>query len=264
MGNLLFVKLGGSLITDKNQPRTVRLDVLDRLADEINTAFQKTSNLHLIIGHGSGSFGHQSANRHKTIHGVQSREQWLGFAEVWKDARNLNQIVVNSLTSAGLPVIAFPPSAWMTSQDRQVLLSFENPISSALQAGLIPVVQGDVIFNSHLGGTILSTEDIFYHLASLLHPNRILLAGVEPGIWDDFPTRTHLHPKIVTSDGSLSSISGSDSVDVTGGMKDKVQKMFQVLVRDPGIQISIFSGLEPGILYSALIGNFPGTTLSAQ
>jgi isopentenyl phosphate kinase len=261
MGNLLFVKLGGSLITDKNKPRTVRLEVLDRLAAEIKSACLKNPDLQLIIGHGSGSYGHQSAKRHKTVQGAHSHEQWLGFAEVWKDARDLNQIVINSLTNACLPVLAFPPSAWVVSQDRQILNSFEYPISSALQAGLIPVVQGDVIFDLHLGGTILSTEDIFFHLTSILHPNRILLAGVEPGIWDGFPVCTRILQKINPGDEFLSNIKGSASVDVTGGMKDKVFRMFQVLEKAPEIKISIFSGLEPNVLNSALLGNFPGTTL---
>jgi isopentenyl phosphate kinase len=264
MGNLLFVKLGGSLITDKNQPRTVRSEILDRLAAEIKAAVQQNPDLHLIIGHGSGSFGHQSAERYNTVQGVQSHRQWLGFVEVWKDARDLNQIVINSLTDAGLPVIAFPPSAWVVSQDRKILHSFEFPVSSALHAGLIPVVQGDVIFDSGLGGTIFSTEDIFFHLAIILHPTRILLAGVESGIWEDFPVRTRIHPKLIPVDELLSNIKGSDSVDVTGGMKDKVLRMFQILDHDPEIKISIFSGLQPNVLNSALLGNFPGTTLSKE
>jgi isopentenyl phosphate kinase len=262
MGNLLFVKLGGSLITDKNQPRTVRLEVLNRLAAEIKAAFQQNPDLRLIIGHGSGSFGHQSAKRYKTVQGVHSYDQWLGFAEVWKDARDLNQIVINSLINAGLPVLAFPPSTWMVSQDRQILQSFELPISSALRVGLIPVVQGDVIFDSGLGGTILSTEDIFFHLATIFHPTRILLAGVESGIWKDFPARTRILQIIKPGDEFITIIKGSASVDVTGGMRDKVLRMFQVLEYDPEIKISIFSGLHSDVLYSALLGNFPGTTLS--
>jgi isopentenyl phosphate kinase len=43
-----------------------------------------------------------------------------------------------------------------------------------------------------LGGTILSTEDLFTYLAGLLHPEQILLAGNEPGVWADFPKNSRL------------------------------------------------------------------------
>ena len=58
LSNIQFLKLGGSLITDKSRPQTARLDVLERLASEIAQAYHKHPDLSLVIGHGSGSFGH--------------------------------------------------------------------------------------------------------------------------------------------------------------------------------------------------------------
>ena len=266
MENLFFVKLGGSLITDKDQIRFARLEVLHRLADEIKQAVDHCPDLRLVIGHGSGSYGHQSANRHKTIHGVYSQAQWLGFAEVWKDARDLNQIVIDALVEAGLPIVSFPPSAWVITQNRKIVQSFEPPIHLALHSGLFPVIQGDVIFDQQTGGTILSTEDLFFHLSQSMKPKRILLAGVEAGIWDAFPERNRLIPKITPDNFSQMgpAISGSASVDVTGGMVEKVSTMLQLLDQNPSIEILIFSGLQPGELFSALVGGYPGTTLCSK
>jgi isopentenyl phosphate kinase len=55
---LVFLKLGGSLITDKNQAHTARLDVLERMAFEIAAARAQDQDLKIVLGHGSGSFGH--------------------------------------------------------------------------------------------------------------------------------------------------------------------------------------------------------------
>lgn len=55
----------------------------------------------------------------------------------------------------------------------------------ALANGILPVVYGDVVFDEVRGGTILSTEDLFQHLAHQLHPERVLLAGLEAGVWAD-------------------------------------------------------------------------------
>ena len=105
---LYFLKLGGSLITDKNQALQPRRDVLERLSREIAEAYRVNPDLRLIIGHGSGSFGHVAGQKYSTRQGVHSKEDWQGFVEVWKDARVFNQIVVEALLEAGLPVIAFP------------------------------------------------------------------------------------------------------------------------------------------------------------
>lgn len=261
---LYFLKLGGSLITDKDQVRQPRRDILGRLSQEIAEAHRSNPDLQLIIGHGSGSYGHVAGKKYGTRQGVQGKEAWHGFVEVWKDARALNQIVVEALLEAGLPVIAFPPSASIISNAQKVTSWDLQPLRSALSAGLIPLVNGDVVFDTTLGGTILSTEDLFIYLANALKPERILLAGLEPGVWADFPAGTHLAERITHS--SLSALSknlaGSASIDVTGGMVQKVESMLALTAGIPGLQAVIFSGLQAGLLRQALLGGLPGTVIT--
>ena len=261
---LFFLKLGGSLITDKTQARQPRRDVLKRLSQEIAEAYQANPELRLIIGHGSGSFGHIAGQKYGTRQGVHNKEDWRGFVEVWKDARALNQIIIEALLETGLPVIAFPPSASVIS-NIQIVASWDlGPIRSALSAGLIPLVNGDVVFDIRLGGTILSTEDLFIYLANELKPERILLAGLEPGVWADFPACTRIARRITPT--TLSTISnnlaGSTSIDVTGGMVQKVESMLALTAEIPGLQAAIFSGLQVDLLHQALLGVMPGTIIT--
>mgnify|MGYP003414827420 CR=1 FL=1 len=51
---LIFLKLGGSLITDKRQPETPRLDIIRQVAATIAAALRRDRSLRLLIGHGSG------------------------------------------------------------------------------------------------------------------------------------------------------------------------------------------------------------------
>lgn len=260
---LVFLKLGGSLITDKDSRSTPRRDTIERLAAETAAALAAQPELRILLGHGSGSFGHTAARQHGTVHGVFSPQQWLGFAQVWKEARALNEIVIDIFTRAGLPVIAFPPSAAVTTRSGQVTHWNLAPLNSALAAGLLPVVNGDTIFDEILGGTILSTEDLFLHLARQLHPARILLAGLEPGVWADYPDCTRLQETITPA--SFLTLSGgigaSASVDVTGGMRQKVQSMLALVSEIPNLEAVIFSGQEPGLMTRVLTGAKPGTTL---
>jgi isopentenyl phosphate kinase len=194
---------------------------------------------------------------------VNTPEQWLGFADVWKEARALNQIVVDALVGAGVPVIALPPSAAVTARDGQVLRWDLSPIRAALNAGLVPMVNGDVIFDELRGGTILSTEDLFIRLAKALSPGRILLAGREEGVFADFPARRELIRAITPANfqAVAKRIGGADSVDVTGGMIEKVRTMLDLVDSLPQFEARIFSGLTPGAVQAALLGTPHGTAI---
>ena len=261
---LFFLKLGGSLITEKDNPYTARDTILHQIAEEIKLARQEFPEMQLLLGHGSGSFGHVSAKKFKTRDGVDTPEEWTGFVNVWKDARKLNQIVIETLSASGLPVLAFPPSAAIVCQGRKVKSWDIQPIKKALKAGLIPLVNGDVIFDEFLGGTILSTEELFFHLASCLKPEKILLAGKEQGVWEDFPNRTKLL-RIINANNLAQiekNLQGSEFTDVTGGMLEKVKNMLDILKNIPKTGVLIFSGEQKGELYKALSGGNPGTLIS--
>lgn len=261
--SLYFLKLGGSLITDKSRPHTPRPEVLSRLAEEIKHVLDTRPGFQLVVGHGSGSFGHVPGKRYGTRQGVHSLEQWQGFAEVWYEATALTSIVVEALHQAGLPVISFSPSASVISKGGAVLSWDLAPLRAAMQAGLLPVVHGDVVFDRILGGTILSTEDLFAFLARQFHPERILLAGIEAGVWADYPECSRLLPEITpeTLPAIFPALGGSNKTDVTGGMSSKVRQSLALIEEFPSLLIQIFSGEGPGDVERALQGELSGTTL---
>ncbi len=176
---MIFLKLGGSLITDKNRSETPRPEVLHRVAHEIAAARATQPGLRLLLGHGSGSYGHQVASRFRTHLGAASEVEWLGFAEVWRVANLLNRLVVDAMLEAGLPAISFPPSASAVTEAGEFVELADEPIARALSAGLLPVVAGDVAFDRARGSTIVSTERVFARLATTLRPAQLLLAGVD-------------------------------------------------------------------------------------
>jgi isopentenyl phosphate kinase len=261
--NLIFLKLGGSLITDKNSPFTARAETITRLAQEIARAHQENPQMRLVFGHGSGSFGHVPAKQYKTREGVTNSQQWHGFLEVWNAAHALDQLILNAFIEVGLPVIPFSPSACILSRNRKIEFWNLQPIEIALSNGLIPLVHGDVVFDEVLGGTIFSTEELFAFLSPQLLPKKILLAGCEEGVWKDFPASTQFLDTIRLSEFTTisSSLGQSASVDVTGGMLTKVEIILAMLKETPKLQGLIFSGLNPDNVYHALSGEMPGTRL---
>jgi isopentenyl phosphate kinase len=255
---LVFVKLGGSVITDKAQAETPRPDVIDRLATEVAAAHSACPNLRLLLGHGSGSFGHVPARRHGTRRGVQGREGWLGFAEVAAVAARLDRLVADSFLAAGVPVWSLQPSASARCRGGNLVSLAMGPVAEALAQGLVPLLYGDVALDETQGGTIISTEQIFAYLARQLHPARLVLVGVVDGVFEGDPLRDPAARAVpVISPANWETVrtilGGSFAIDVTGGMLAKVEEMV-ALVRDlPELSVHLISGERPGALEKALL-----------
>ena len=158
------------------------------------------------------------------------------------------------------------PSASVISKNGAVARWDLTPLERALEAGIIPVIYGDMIFDTIKGGTVLSTEILMFHLAHRLKPGRILLAGLEAAVWADFPERRQRVGRITPKsyNALIGKVCGSHGADVTGGMKSKVEEMLRLVKEIPEMTVQIFSGEEPGNLERVLLGAQPGTLIAAQ
>lgn len=257
-GELLFLKLGGSLLTDKTQAQSLRGDVLARLAAEIAAALRDRPALRVVLGHGSGSFGHVAASRYGTRAGVRTPEEWRGYAEVARVAAELNRRVVDALVEAGVPALRLQPSASALCHDGELRALAERPIREALVHGLAPVVHGDVALDDVRGGTIISTEEIFRWLAPRLGPQRVVLVGEVAGVLTADPAsgiQGELVEEITpaTLPDLAQALGGSRGVDVTGGMVAKVAEMLALAGATPSLQaVQIISGWAPGLVRAVL------------
>lgn len=252
MSDLIFLKLGGSLLTDKRGEQALRTGVLARLAGEIQQALSERPELRLVIGHGSGSFGHVAAAPYDTRAGVQTAQEWQGFAGVSAAAARLNRLVCDALLDAGVPAVSFQPSASAHCLDGRIIYLASRPVAAALEAELVPLVYGDVAFDVLRGGTIISTEEILTYLAEEMEPAWFLLAGDTAGVYDQDGT---VIPQIGEANFAQveAALGGSRGTDVTGGMAGKVRAMLSLVATHPGLRVRIFSGLEEGRLRQALL-----------
>ena len=112
---LTFVKFGGSVITDKRGQEAPDLETIRSLAGELRDARAVNPALRLILGHGSGSFGHTYATRYGIHRGIAPGADWMGFALTAAAALRLNRIVVDELLAADVPALALQPSATLRS-----------------------------------------------------------------------------------------------------------------------------------------------------
>lgn len=258
---LTFVKLGGSLITDKLIEKSFKRDVMKRLAGEIASAVDQDPSLRILLGHGSGSFGHFAAQRANIAEGVRTREDWVAIANISAVASELNGMVCECMREAGLPIWRLQPSASLLADNGEVVAMNVDTIKAALDARIIPVIYGDIALDRLLGGVVISTEKLFYYLTSYFPVQRIFLLGEVSGVYNE-------NGQVIsvirndTFDEISSSLKGSAGIDVTGGMETKVSDMLRIVERS-SMTIRIFSGREEKLLAQTLLGKtMPGTLIS--
>lgn len=253
--DLALIKLGGSLITDKDKPYTARPEVMQRLAREINYIRNQNPNLKLILGNGAGSFGHQSAKKYNTIEGFVSPSEKMGFCLVHQDVLDLNLLLAKILLQAGLPVVSLPPLTMAITKNKKLLESNFSSIENSLAADLIPLVFGDVVLDKAIGGTIFSTDTLLAELAKyfLQKKSKVLLinAGDYSGVHDQNGEVISLITKSNYSEIEAA-LGLSHSVDVTGGMKKKVEEF--LAISSLGIDCWIIDGNIPDNLVQAVLG----------
>lgn len=258
-----FVKLGGSLITDKTRPYTVRHAILERLAGEIAAACTELPDMRLVVGHGSGSFGHVAAEA-SGFDPARGYSDVESFARVGAAAGELNAIVRRALVDAGVPAVTLPASTLVVARrdDRKIEGMDVDVFERVLAWGGVPLTYGDVVLTS-TGGTIISTETIFAYLARHLQPDRIVLLSEVEGVyaqnphvrWGDEPPPLLREITPTTWPRMRAGLAGARGADVTGGMVTKVAQMVALLEELPTLEILIASGLEHGLLHRALSGH---------
>ncbi|MFQ5944763.1 MAG: isopentenyl phosphate kinase [Anaerolineae bacterium] len=260
---LRFLKLGGSLITRKDRREVPRQEVLARLAREIREARGGMGDGTLLIGHGSGSFGHYPAQAHGIHEGLAGKEDWRGLAETSAAAARLNRLVTDALLEAEVPTLSLQPSASARCHDGRLVSLSTEPIQQTLSHGLVPLLYGDVAFDEVRGTTVVSTEAVFAYLAGVFRPEWIVLASDVSGVLNQDPRQDararpieRLRPEDVPQLESV--LADSGGVDVTGGMLAKVRVMADLVARRPEIRVLFISGIEEGKVAKALVSPGPG------
>lgn len=261
LSELVFLKLGGSVITDKVRPSTARPAVIRRLAQELKAALAARPQLRVLLGHGSGSFGHVVAQKYHVRQGISSDGPWWGFAETGILAARLNRIVTDLFLDVGVPVWSAQPSASARCKGGRLVSLAVEPIREALERGLVPLVYGDVAFDERQGCTIVSTEELFAWLAQEMHVHRIVMVGKVDGVYDRDPLSdpAAVHVPRITPESFVhlrARLGGSHAVDVTGGMLTKVESMVSLVSSGHVRRVHLISGRREGALAQVLSGEW--------
>lgn len=254
MNNMTTVlKLGGSVITNKEKSLTPNLHAIERLANEISRA--KVSSL--ILVHGGGSFGHPVAERHGIAGGFVDSSQILGFAETHLAMTLLNSWVMQALISRNIPAVEVHPSSFVVTKADRIHNMELKPLKKMLKMGFVPVLYGDAVLDSKKGFTILSGDQLVSSLAIKLGASRIIMGADVDGLYTADPKTNSSaqlidHVTLEELKSLKHKIEGSKATDVTGGMLGKMREVTFAI--EHNIETVIVNATKSGRVYKALKG----------
>ncbi|MCX8187551.1 MAG: isopentenyl phosphate kinase [Nitrososphaeria archaeon] len=255
--DLVVVKLGGSVITDKKRPFTLKYDVIRRLGSEISEAAGGSP---VIIVHGGGSYAHPVAKKYSVAEGYKGVSHLRGFIETSIVVRKLSLEVVSCLVEGGLRAISIPAAAIFITRSRKITSCNLEPIFSALRVGVIPVTSGDVVFDRDLGFTVLSGDAIAAYLASRLRAKKLIYAVDVDGVYVRDVASGEVKVVGEFSRGMRIEPVGGGGEDVTGGIVNKLEEGF--VAAESGVDVILVNGLVEGRVGAAISGrSVPGTRL---
>lgn len=262
MKKVIFIKLGGGLITYKDKPYTVRLKVIHRLAKELNEIQKELPETQFVLGNGAGSFGHYAANLYNVPQGIQTKRQVFGFSFVQSRVNQLNLLVVEKLLRAKVNAFSIQPSAILTSSNGKIKNMFLGSVQGLLTLHITPVLYGDIVYDDVRGCKIFSTEDLFQILIQRLHKKQYVIEKVihlttVDGVLD----KKGIVIREITKDNFSSvkkNLYAPEGYDVTGGMLHKVKESLKLAKR--GIKSYIINGVVARNLRELMIsGKNSGT-----
>jgi len=250
MENLIILKLGGSVITEKSKPFTANYESLNRLAKEISNAFN-SSNFNLILIHGAGSFGHTAVAKYGIDKGIKTKEQIFGFAETQKVMEDLNNIVVDIFQNENLPAIHCQPSSHAVMKSGKLHHMSLDVIKGFLKIGLIPVLYGVPAFDKEQKCSILSGDEIAPYIAKGLEAERVIFGVDTDGILD---SNNKVIKEIIPEkfEKIKNYVKELKTTDVTGGMLGKLEKILMLV--GTGTKVEIVNATKPGIIERSLKG----------
>lgn len=264
MKELIILKLGGSVITDKHSKTPkINLENLKNISKEIALVYnpQKMS---LILIHGAGSYGHNIVKETGINRGIKTDKQLNDFAETQRLQNELNCIVTKQLIKQGLPAIPCQASASAVMESGKLISMDISAIKSFLEISMIPVLYGVPAYDRIQKCSILSGDQIAPYLAVKLNAKKIIHATDTDGVFTSNPNKdsnAKLIPEINQENINQikAGLKGSTATDVTGGMFKKVSELSGISIESQIINIS-----PSGNITKAIKGEKIGTIIKLR
>ena len=260
MGNVVVIKFGGGLITDKSKMCTPEFVIIDNLVNAVKQCME--FGLKVIVVHGAGSYGHLRAKYWRLNEGLMDANEFIAQSDcnsqkeavsiVRNDMLTLNQIILDSFNKHDISTKSLPPHKWARNTGSNFSGNVKEIFSSDAD---VMISFGDVVDCDQGEFGILSGDDLVVRICQdIPNVSKLVFAigGVDgilkrpPEVANDDDLIRRWSPKI-----EFTGIHYAD-IDVTGGIGLKATRGAEVA--QLGIDVFIINGEYPERLVEACRG----------
>jgi len=218
-----ILKIGGSVITDKSSYKKPSPEQIKQMAKAVAEVWNKGEH-DLIVVHGAGSFGHPVVLKHEINEGIKDNPQRIGYADTHAACSELSLMLTKALIAEGVPAVSIPPAAIIRQKNKRIEEFHDAVVRDYLSRGYLPVLYGDMVPDSELGGSVCSGDQIMAWLGK--DAEFLVFATNVDGVLDD---KGNLIPKITKENfEEISKHLKETTGDVTGAMKGKIQELLEI------------------------------------
>jgi|TARA_B110000196_G_scaffold316061_1_gene326745 isopentenyl phosphate kinase len=242
---MILIKLGGSIITNKERPLSARRKAIESILKQIKKIKEPK-----IIVHGGGSYGHYWSVKYD-MHTKPAKYDARGVAIVKNSMIELNKIILDIAVKNRINAYCLPPTDFMNGNK-----SIKNKIltmNDISKSGLIPITFGDALWFGQKKSYILSGDVIMTTIAKVLKPRLSVFVLNVDGVYSDLKTK-----KLIYDFKKEKPTISINKMDVTGGMARKITEA--VKISRSGLNVFFTNGNKPQRITDAVSGKkFEGT-----
>jgi len=253
--DIFLLKLGGSLLTDKNKPFSIREDVIKSAVQQIIEANER-----LILIHGGGSFGHPLAEKFSISKGFDTSipNQILGLTETHQSMNNFNSYLIDLFLEKKYPALSIQASSIFIKDSFTISTQSIDIIETALDLNILPILYGDIILDKKGSFSIISGDQIIFELCENLKKyqiSKVVFVMETDGIFinDEDPKQKSIKLATKLYLGDLENIDLADlgqKIDVTGGIQGKINSIKEICKYN--IPVQLINGLKEGYIFKSL------------
>ena len=242
---MILIKLGGSIITNKEKPLSARRKTIDHILNQIKRIKEPK-----ILVHGGGSYGHYWSVKYD-MHTKPAKYDMRGVSIVKNSMIDLNKIILDSAVKNRINAYCIPPTDFMNGNKhvKNKILAM-NEIA---KSGLTPITYGDALWFGNKKSYILSGDVIMSIIAKTLRPRLSIFVLNVDGVYSNLRSKSLIYdfkkekPKI-----------SKNIIDVTGGMSRKITEASKISRN--GLKVFFVNGNKPKRILDAVSGKrFEGT-----
>jgi len=242
---MILIKLGGSIITNKEKPLSARRKAIDSILNQIKRIREP-----MILVHGGGSYGHYWSVKYD-MHTKPAKYDMRGVSIVKNSMIDLNKIILNSAVKNRINAYCLPPTDFMNGNKpiKNKILA----INEIAKSGLTPVTYGDALWFGKKKSYILSGDVIMNIIGKILKPRLSIFVLDVDGVYSNTKSK-----KLIYDFKKEKPIISKNKIDVTGGMTRKITEATNM--SKSGLKVFFVNGNKPKRILDAVSGKkFEGT-----